>query len=163
METNQPRKSFQRGSLEAVQQPAPLCWGWEAEKGCGSFHCYPLHARSGILHLLPGTLVFSEGVSLCLALEPRTALLIPHQALSQLALPFQASTRVLVLYTANNWVQPVITYFIPFVTAGSICSIERLLQLPTLPPIASLHKLHFDPRYSWQLVALPTSALMFRD
>lgn len=35
METNQPRKSFQRGSLEAVQQPAPLCWGWEAEKGCG--------------------------------------------------------------------------------------------------------------------------------
>lgn len=128
-----------------------------------SFHCYPLHARSGILHLLPGTLVFSEGVSLCLALEPRTALLIPHQALSQLALPFQVSTRVLVLYTASNWAQPVITYFIPFVTAGSICSIERLLQLPTLPPIASLCKLHFDPRYSWQLVALPTSALMFRD
>lgn len=142
------------------------CWGWEVEKGSG-LQLIPLVNSS-----VPGQASrpfslalggFSGGVSRCSAPELHTALLTSHQALSRLALPFQASTRALGLYTANNWAWPVITYFIPFVTAGSICSVERLLQLPTLLPIASLRKLHFDPRYSWQLVALPTRALMFRD
>lgn len=89
--------------------------------------------------------------------------LTSHSALSHSALPSQALTRAAELYAANNRAQPVITCFILLVTPGSICSVERLQQLPTLPPTASLCKFHFDPHSSWQLVALPPHALMFRD
>lgn len=144
METCQLSKSFQQGSLEAPT--LLMCWGWEAERESGFQLILLLTPLCQVRHPAPSPWYF--GVSLCLAPEPHAALLIPHQALSQLALPFQASTRALKLYKANNWDWPVIICFILFVTTGSVCSLERLLQLPTLPPIASLHKLHFDPHYS---------------
>lgn len=141
METFQLSKSFQQGSLEAPT--LLMCWGWEAERGSGIQLIPLLTPLCQVRHPAPSPWYF--GVSLCLAPEPYTALLVPHHPLSQLTLPFQVSTRALKLYKANNWAWPVITYCIPFVTTGSICSLERMLQLPTLPPIASLHKLHFDP------------------
>lgn len=158
-----PVKAFSGAPGRRCSSPLSPCWEFEKGSGlqlmplltppCQGRHPAPSPWRSGVFGRCSPLL--SSGA--------RTALLISHRALSQRALPFQASTRALGLYMANNWARLVITYFIPFVTAGSICSVERLLQLPTLPPIASLRELHFDPRYSWQLVASPTSALMFRD